>query len=235
MAGGGGAAARGLAGFLGLAVLGASWLGPAPSLAQRSFAVHMTLHMAVVAVASGLLALALAGTRWDPARRWPRLVSAIPASFVELVVVWAWHAPALHRAARNSDVAFSLEQASFLLSGLYLWAAAFGGGALQRRARAPAGILALLLTAMHMTLLGALLALARRPLYRHGGGDAQRALGLDPLADQELGGAIMLLVGGAAYLAGGLWLTVETLRGSGSGSGSGAGASAWTTQRGSEG
>ena len=32
------------------------------------------------------------------------------------------------------------------------------------------------------------------------------------LADQHLGGAIMLLVGGVAYLAGGLWLTAGLLR-----------------------
>ena len=36
--------------------------------------------------------------------------------------------------------------------------------------------------------------------------------GLSPLVDQQLGGAIMLLVGGLSYLAGGLWLTARLLR-----------------------
>jgi putative membrane protein len=67
----------------------------------------------------------------------------------------------------------------------------------------------LLLTSMHMTLLGALLALSPRPLYPHLHG----AAGLTPLADQQLGGAIMLLVGGVSYLLGGLALTVGLLRG----------------------
>ena len=62
---------------------------------------------------------------------------------------------------------------------------------------------------MHMTLLGALLALTPRPLYAHAGGSR----GLTPLEDQHLGGAIMLLVGGLSYLAGGLWLTAGLLRG----------------------
>ena len=63
--------------------------------------------------------------------------------------------------------------------------------------------MALLLTSMHMTLFGALLALTPRPLYDHAGHFASPA----PLEDQHLGGAIMLLVGGLSYLAGGLWLT----------------------------
>ena len=61
---------------------------------------------------------------------------------------------------------------------------------------------------MHMTLLGALLALSPRPLYAHAG----EFNGLTALDDQHLGGAIMLLVGGISYLFGGLWLTVRLLR-----------------------
>ena len=35
----------------GLVVLGAVWIGPLPELSRHSFAAHMTMHMAVVAVA----------------------------------------------------------------------------------------------------------------------------------------------------------------------------------------
>ena len=59
-----------------------------------------------------------------------------------------------------------------------------------------------------MTLLGALLALPPRALYAH----HAEAGALAPLEDQHLGGAIMLVAGGVAYLAGGLALTVEILR-----------------------
>ena len=72
--------------------------------------------------------------------------------------------------------------------------------------RAGAGVLALLLTSMHMTLLGALLALAPRPLYAHPASVAA-------LDEQHLGGAIMLAVGGVSYLAGGLWLSMRILQG----------------------
>ena len=56
--------------------------------------------------------------------------------------------------------------------------------------------MALLLTAGHMTLLGVLLALSPRHLF-----------GIGPIThDQELGGVLMLAIGGAAYLVGRLML-----------------------------
>jgi putative membrane protein len=197
---------RPLATALGTVVLAAAWLGPLPSLASRSFAAHMTLHVAVVAIAAPVVALGLAGGRFDPVRRWPAPFAPIPVSLVELAVVWAWHMPALHHAARQHEEALATEQASFLLSALALWLSALGGSPIERAARAGSGIVALLLTSMHMTLLGALLALAPRPLYAHAHGAS-----LPALDDQHLGGAVMLLVGGISYLVGGLALAARLL------------------------
>ena len=189
---------------LGLVVLAAAWLGPLPDLTSHSFAAHMTLHMAVVAVAAPLLALAAAGTTCDPVRVAPALFAPIPASIIELLVVWTWHVPALHEAARQLPWILALEQGSFLAAGLLLWTAACGGSREQRNSRAGAGVVALLFTSMHMTLLGALFALANRSLFHHSTAAS--------MADQHLGGSIMLLVGGASYLGGGLWLTARILR-----------------------
>lgn len=195
---------------LGVLTLAIAWAAPLLPLAPGPFSTHMAVHMGIVAIAAPLLALGVAGGRLDPVRRFPRFFSPIPASVVELVVVWAWHAPALHHAARHDPVALALEQGTFLASGLLVWLSAFGGEPGKRAQRAGAGVLALLLTSMHMTLLGALLALPPRALYAHAGGPA-----LTPdaqLWDQHLGGAIMLLVGGVSYLAGGLWLVAGLLR-----------------------
>lgn len=191
---------------LGVLTLGAVWLGPLPGLAPRLFSAHMTMHMGVVAVAAPLLALGLGGGPLDAARRVPGVFAAIPAAALELVVVWAWHAPALHHFARTSTTGLVAEQGMFLASGLLVWLSAFGGETGRAGGRAAAGVAALLLTSMHMTLLGALLAMSTRPLYVHAGA----AVGT-PLQEQHLGGAIMLLVGGVSYLAGGLWLTRRLL------------------------
>lgn len=202
-------------------VLAAAWCGPLPRMAGSSFSAHMSLHMLLVAAAAPLLALGLAGGRRDPVRYVPSLFAPLPASIAELILVWAWHAPALHHAARHTAIGFVTEQATFVLVGLWLWLSAFGGQPVnaapgpeqagvgsklvQRRG---AGVLALLLTSMHMTLLGALLALSPRLLFEHPHAHG----GLSPLADQHLGGAIMLVVGGIVYLLGGLALTADVVR-----------------------
>lgn len=197
---------------LGLLTLAAAWLGPLPLMARQAFFAHMTMHMAVVAVAAPLLALAVACERFDPARKAPRLFAPIQASIIELVIVWAWHTPVLHHAARAHTPAFIAEQGMFLMAGFFLWVSALGGDSLRLKPRSAAGVVGLLLTAMHMTLLGALLALATRPLYPHLNESSGGMAGLSPLDDQHLGGAIMLVVGGVSYLFGGLWLTVRLLR-----------------------
>ena len=197
--------------LIGTAVLACVWLGPLPAMAVHTFSAHMCMHMGLVAVAAAFLALGLASGRFDPARRWPALFSPVAASFGELIVVWSWHAPGLHAFARESAAGFVLEQGSFLLVGLWLWLSAFGGGRDGRASsagRRAAGVAGLLFTSMHMTLLGALLALTPRALYPHMSGGAA----MTALEDQHLGGAIMLLVGGIAYLAGGLYLTATLVR-----------------------
>lgn len=163
---------------------------------------HMAGHMIAVAIAAPLVAWGLGGGPLDPARAWPRLVSPMGMMLLELAVVWGWHLPAARAVADAGWIGLAVEQACFLLAGLLLWSAVLGAGA-ERRA---AGIGALLLTSMHMTLLGALIGLAPRPLYpglAHGG---------HALADQQLGGVVMLMIGAASYFAGGLAMLAGLLR-----------------------
>jgi putative membrane protein len=188
----------------GVLVLATAWLGPLPELSGQSFAAHMAMHMAVVAIAAPLIAFGVSGSAVDPSRRRPDFFAPIQASFVELAIVWAWHVPTFHHAARHHTPALVLEQASFIAAGLLLWLSVLGGG----RERGGAGVAALLFTSMHMTLLGALFALAPRPLYSHDAGNPAWSA----IADQHLGGAIMLLVGGASYLAGGLLVLANLVK-----------------------
>ena len=198
---------------VGALVLAVAWAHLGGASGHQPFAAYMAAHMAVVAIAAPLLALGVAGSGWDPVRRWPRWFPPLGASLVELIVVWAWHTPALHALARQRTWALALEQTSFLAAGLYLWLSVLGGDlradlradTAQRRG---VGIVALLLTAMHMTLLGALLALAPRPLYE----SVHVVPGLSAVDDQHLGGAVMLLLGAVAYLVAGVWLSWGLVR-----------------------
>ena len=171
------------------------------ALAIGGFAAHMTAHVAAVAVAPPLLVLGR--------KRRPGFLAApmapLAACAVELVIVWGWHVPALHAAARGSLAVFALEQLSFLLAGYGVWASALpstGGGSGRSPALSGAG--ALLVTSMHMTLLGGLLAVSSRSPYEHAAVDGAPW-------DQQLGGVIMLAVGGTAYLIGGLALLARAL------------------------
>jgi putative membrane protein len=190
----------------GLLVLTGMW-GALTLYVHHAFYLHMVMHMGVVAVAAPLIAIGLAGSRWDPVPRAPRFFAPIPISLIELVVVWGWHAPALHHAARHTLWGLVLEQGMFFACGLLLWLSAFGGQPPRDPDRAGAGVLGLLMTMMHMILLGALLAMTPRPLYHHASHS-----GPSPLQDQHLGGLIMLVGGGVSYLIGGLVLTKDLLR-----------------------
>lgn len=193
---------------LGLLILAAAWIGPLPRLASAAFVAHMAMHVSVVAAAAPLIAFGLGGSRYDPLRRWPLLAAPLAASALELLVIWSWHAPALHRLARSGGGMLVLEQLSFLLAGLAVWLTAFSGAADSRMRGA--GIVGLLMTSMHMALLGGLLAVTPRPLYSLGcsGG----AFGMTALEDQHWGGVLMLFAGGSSYLAGGLYLLARLLR-----------------------
>ena len=193
----------------GFAVLVAAWTMAAA--ARAGMTGHMAAHMAAVAIAAPLIACAIAGTRIDPAMRWPSIVAPLPMSVVELLVVWGWHAPAARNLAASGAAGLALEQAMFFAAGLLLWSACLGTREGDNSFRRGAGVIALLLTTMHMTLLGVLITLAPRVLY---GTQGCSLLGVSfpPLHDQQLGGVVMLLVGAGSYLLGGLALLFRLLR-----------------------
>lgn len=197
---------RRLALGVGLAVLALVWAGPLLSNWRESFAAHMVAHMGVVAIAAPLIAIGLP-ERLRPGTSMP-LALPLLASVVELVIVWGWHAPALRAAAESSTLVTAVEQASFLAAGLLLWSTSIAGA--TQRVHAAAGAAALLLTSIHMTLLGALLSLSQRPLF----GEGQVTcfgLVLSDIQDQQIGGVVMLLVGAAVYLGGGVYLVATLL------------------------
>ncbi|MHA6345736.1 cytochrome c oxidase assembly protein [Roseivivax sp. CAU 1761] len=180
---------RAAAFLLALGLLTLIWGGLLTARLGDGFAAHMLRHMTLVALVPPLLLWARPGLA---ARLAP---NAALAPALDFALVWGWHLPVLHDAVRVQPGLFALEQASFLLAGLAVWAGALG-------ARSPLlGAGTLLLTTMHMTLLGALIVLAPRLLYATCGS----------LADQQTGGLIMLGIGTPVYLIAGLALTGRAL------------------------
>ena len=184
-------------------MLALAWIGPLRAWSGTYFTGHMALHVTLVAVVAPLLSVWLAERL--PARGRPVLVAPLLAAAFEFVVMWGWHLPPAHEWARAGAMGFVLEQGSFLLAGLWVWIASLAPGA------GFAGSLALLGTSMHVTLLGAIVTLPVRPIYETCGGPD-----LSPLADQTLGGTLMLAVATPVYLAGGLHVAHRALRERGS-------------------
>lgn len=197
--------------LIGIGVLAAAWLGPLPRMVGESFTAHMLLHMLVVAIAAPLLAAALARRFDGRAIGAPMLAFALLASLLDLFVIWGWHLPALHEATRTTGWVLAAEQGSFLAVGLFVWVTALAAPAAAAQSAALAGAGALFFTSMHMTLLGVLLGLAQTPICRTWSG-AGPLFGLTILEDQQVGGMVMLGIGGSVYLAGGLVLVARVLR-----------------------
>ncbi|WP_432289561.1 cytochrome c oxidase assembly protein (plasmid) [Aminobacter sp. BA135] len=198
---------RGLALTSGVAMLALIWLGPLLGPWRGSFAAHMLAHMGVIAIAAPLIALGLP-QNWRPRHSMP-LALPIVASLLELVAVWGWHAPVLRGAAETSPVVTATEQLIFLAVGLLLWSTSFAAPTEPRHVAV--GTSALLLTSIHMTLLGALLGLSPRPLY--GSGEVTCfGIVLDAGQDQQIGGVVMLMIGAVVYLAGGLFLMAHLVK-----------------------
>ena len=190
---------------LGLLTLALIWAGPLLSAWRESFAAHMLAHMGVVAIAAPLIAIGVS----DRMRAVPPSLPLV-AALVELLAVWGWHAPAARLWAETSLSVTVFEQTTFLAAGLFLWLTCIAPAGTP--ARDASGAMALLLTSVHMTLLGALLSLASRPLY--GTGDVTCfGLVLDAGQDQALGGVVMLMIGAVVYLAGGVFLLSRLLSG----------------------
>jgi len=179
-------------GYAGLALLAVLWLLPLGQWLGADFPHHMLRHMGLVAVVAPLLVLGF------PKATAVFVLSPLLGAVAEFVVVWGWHLPALHGWADDGWPGLVLEQLSFALAGLLVWAGCLRGEPL-------AGAGGLLLTSMHMTLLGALIILAPRDLYAAICG---RAPDLDA---QQLGGLLMLGIGTPIYLVAGLALVARAL------------------------
>ena len=187
----------------GIVVLAIAWTGPLAGTAATSFSARMLTHMLVVAIASPFLAFYLKPVLQTYASVSMISMAAFVFSLVDLVIIWTWHLPVLHDYARYEGAVLIAEQMSFLIVGVLVWVSALASCQTAQPFAALAGAGALFFTSMHMTLLGTLLTLAPRPLYSSCL-EGPRSFNISAQEDQQLGGVIMLGMGGLIYLVAGV-------------------------------
>ncbi|MFL6675590.1 MAG: cytochrome c oxidase assembly protein [Massilia sp.] len=207
------------AGWITLVLALASPLDPAGSLA---FSAHMVQHELLMIIAAPLMVLGRplgawvwalppswrvgvgAATRARPAALvWNAITRPLAAWMLHFAALWLWHVPALFQYALRNNGIHALQHASFLFTALLFWWAVLGKQGLH--ASRGASIIYLFSTMMHTGALGALFTMSETvwyPVYGH----SALAFGLSALEDQQLGGLIMWIPGGLAYVAAGLVL-----------------------------
>jgi len=213
----------------GWTVLVLALVSPLDALGSLLFSAHMVQHEILMVVAAPLLVLGrplaawtwafgdagrhrigrIVRTRWL-ARPWALLTNPLAAWALHAVVLWAWHVPPWFAAAVEHEGVHVLQHATFLASALLFWWTTLGTD--PRAARTSGRAMASLFTTMlHTAALGALLSLAPAPWYAPYVGSSA-ALGFDPLEDQQLGGLVMWVPAGMAYVIAALFLLARLLR-----------------------
>ncbi len=207
--------------------LASALVSPLHPLGEALFSAHMLQHEVLMLIAAPLFVLSrpLATFlfalplewrrhlgRWAKAgyvrRSWMFLTDPLTAWSLHAAAIWIWHAPFLFDLTLRSDLVHSAQHLSFFLSALLFWWALFYA---HGRKAYGAGVFYLFTTAVHTSILGALLTFAPR-LWYSGYATTTQAWGLTPLQDQQIGGLIMWVPGGVVYLVAGLWLFAAWLK-----------------------
>jgi putative membrane protein len=190
-------------------------ISPLDGLSDVLFAAHMTQHELLMLVAAPLIVLArpIVALVWllPPQRRaavrllqppwvrrsWFWLTGPVTVLLLHGVVVWVWHVPVLFEAALHSQPIHAVQHVMFFWTAALFWWALIHG----RYGRLGYGIAVvfIFITAVHTSLLGALLTFAPTawyPTYMQ----TAPAMGVTALADQQLAGLLMWVPSGVIFM-----------------------------------
>lgn len=209
----------------GIGVLAIALISPLDALGGSLFSAHMTQHQLLMVAAPPLLLLGApsVGVLWglpSGARRAvglqlsragrSRVLKVLTQPFIawslHALAIWAWHAPVLYERTLWSEATHAAQHLCFTGSALLFWWTVLR----PRRGNEGIAVLSLIGTAVHSSVLAALLTFSARPWYLAYGGRT-RAWGLSLLEDQQLGGLIMWVPSGLVYTGVALWLFVAWL------------------------
>ncbi len=196
-------------------------ISPLHPLGEALFSAHMVKHEILMLVSAPLLALSrpLVTFLWGMPFEWRRslgqwaktdhiqrswvfLTDPLTAWWIHAAAIWSWHSPFLFDLTLKSELAHTAQHLSFFLSALLFWWALLCA---HGRKAYGAGVFYVFTTAVHTSILGALLTFSPRIWYSSYLTTTQ-AWGLTPLQDQQIGGLVMWIPAGLVYLVGGLWL-----------------------------
>jgi putative membrane protein len=195
--------------YAGVGVLALALVGPLDGLADELLSAHMAQHVLIADLAAPLLLVGLrtpvllfilprpalvALARRRGLRRVLRtLRRPIVAVPVYLAVLYAWHLGFLFEGALRHEWLHALQHWSFIAASVLVWWAPLEPQRLRVSGELwKAGqVLGARLGGM---MLGMAFLAMRAPAYAGFYGDAARAYGLSPLADQQIGGALMMVV-----------------------------------------
>ncbi len=214
-----------IAGWLTLAF---ALTSPIHELGEQLFSAHMLQHEILILLSAPLISASHPGATclwaFAPAHRvnlggWVhRVEQSAPVRFLtrplvawllEAAALWLWHIPALYQATLRSDWVHATQHLSFFLTAVLFWSALYGVG--RSAMSYGAATLYVFGTAVHCSALGALLTFSTVLWYPVYTGTTAR-WGLTPLADQQLGGAIMWVPSGLVFVLIGLVLFARWLK-----------------------
>jgi putative membrane protein len=200
---------------------------PMHEISEQLFWVHMTQHEVLMLVSAPLLVLsrplvpflwALPTGALDVVstvgrtrlfrRGWMAISAPLATWLLSAAALWVWHAPALFSATLRSDAVHAAQHVSFLGTALLFWWALLE----QHGGRLGYGgaVVYVFTTAIHTSVLGALLTFAPRVWYLPYMTTAP-AWHLTALEDQQIGGLIMWIPAGTLLTIIGLLLLVKWL------------------------
>jgi putative membrane protein len=183
---------------------------------ERLFSAHMVQHLLLADLAPLLIVLALSGPLLRPAlalpvaRRGARLIRPAPAAALWIAVIGLWHVPALYDAALSDPVVHAVEHLCFFAAGLVLWAGLLEPVRLPGSAGYGSRLAALGVVWVAAGVLSNVLLWSEHPYYQPYA-DAPRTWGLSALADQRLGGGVMLLEMSLVMISVAVWLALRYL------------------------
>lgn len=194
--------------LLGLGALALAIHSPLHHLSDRYlFSAHMVQHQLITLVVPPLLLLGI--PNWLVLHV-PRALWLAPFGRTALFPVMAFavfnllfafvHFPSIYDALFGDELLHFLTHGALLVTGLLTWIPLFSPiPDLLPRLSLPGQMLYCFAQAIPGSLVGSLITLADRLIYRHYG-VRPLELGIDPLADQQVGGLLMWVGAGSFFL-----------------------------------